>query len=75
MTKEPNAEGSGPPPPPDLEGGVPVYDVGKRLAQEQRRAWRAKERAANLRPLSTRVVHRGGRVDAGPKAKPKGKGK
>lgn len=37
------------------------------------RAWRAKERAANTRPPSDKVASRGGRVEVGPKAKPKGK--
>lgn len=38
-----------------------------------KRGWRAKERAANAKPLSDKVSSRGGRVAEGPKAKPRGK--
>lgn len=44
-------------------------------AQLARRGFRARQRAENRAPLVDKVAHRGGRVDAGPKAKPKAKGK
>lgn len=51
------------------------YHGGRRLAQLERREWRTRERAANVKPVSTKIAFYSPKVDATPAVKPRGRGK
>lgn len=47
----------------------------KYMAQTQRRAWRTRERAARVKPVSDKVAYYNPKADAVAAVKPRGRGK